>query len=86
MAGRIWSGSDASVPVEMDDPTSEDYLAAMTRERSLFDTTDPAAEAAADARAEQDVAEGRLIRHSAVRRWLASWGSGARLPRPRTGD
>ena len=54
----------------------------MTRERSLFDTNDPDAEAAADARAEADVAEGRLFDHAAVRRWLASWGRPARGPRP----
>jgi predicted transcriptional regulator len=62
------------------------YIIRMAREHSLFDRTDPAAEAAADARAERDAAEGRVIGHSAVRRWLASWGSGARLPRPRSGD
>jgi predicted transcriptional regulator len=55
----------------------------MSRERALFDSNDPAAEAAADARAEADAAAGRVVSHSAVRRWLASWGSGARLPRPR---
>ena len=55
----------------------------MSRERALFDTSDPAAEAAADARAEADAAAGRVVSHAAVRRWLASWGSGARLPRPR---
>lgn len=55
----------------------------MSRERALFDTSDPAAEAAADARAEADAAAGRVVSHSAVRRWLASWGTGARLPRPR---
>jgi predicted transcriptional regulator len=54
----------------------------MSRERALFETSDPAAEAAADARAEADAAAGRVVSHSAVRRWLASWGSGARLPRP----
>ena len=58
----------------------------MAREKSLFEESDPTAEAAADARAEADVAAGRLIGHGAVRRWLASWGSGARLPRPRVGD
>jgi predicted transcriptional regulator len=62
------------------------YDSGMTRERSLFDTNDPDAEAAADARAEADVAEGRLIGHAAVRRWLASWGSSARKPRPQPGD
>jgi predicted transcriptional regulator len=55
----------------------------MTRENSIFDRTDEAAEAAADARAAADAAQGRVVSHSAVRRWLASWGSGARTPRPR---
>jgi len=57
----------------------------MANEKSLFEVSDPEAEAAADARAEADVAAGRLIGHDAVRRWLASWGSGARLSRPRCG-
>ena len=63
-----------------------DYLVPVAQERSLFDRSDAAAEAAAEARAEADAAEGRTISHGAVRRWLASWGSGARLPRPRVGD
>jgi hypothetical protein len=54
----------------------------MTRERSLFDHRDAAAEAESEARAEADLVEGRLIGHAAVRRWLASWGTGGRLPRP----
>jgi predicted transcriptional regulator len=58
----------------------------MARQKTLFEEPNPEAEAAADARAEADVAAGRLISHAAVRRWLASWGSGAQLPRPRTGD
>lgn len=58
----------------------------MTRERSLFDRSDAAAETEAEARAEADVAGGRVIGQRAVRRWLASWGTGARLPRPRAGD
>ncbi len=56
----------------------------MKHEPSLFD--DPDAEAAAEARAERDVREGRLIGHSAMRRWLESWGTGSRLPRPNPGD
>jgi predicted transcriptional regulator len=56
----------------------------MTAEKSLFDS--PEAEARAEARAEADVAAGRLISHGAVRRWLQSWGSAKRLPRPRVGD
>ena len=69
-----------------DAPRRAAYVGTMTRERSPFDTGDPAAEAAADARAEADAAAGRVVSHGAVRRWLASWGTGARLPRPRVGD
>jgi predicted transcriptional regulator len=58
----------------------------MTHERTLFETNDPAAEAQADARAEEDVRHGRLISHNAVKRWLMSVGSEKRLPRPRIGD
>ncbi len=56
----------------------------MRSEKSLFDS--PEAEARAESRAEADVREGRVIRHGAVRRWLASWGGAKRLPRPRVGD
>jgi predicted transcriptional regulator len=58
----------------------------MEEKPTLFESVDPAAEAAADARAEADVAAGRLISHEAVKRWVASWGSDAPLPRPRFGD
>ena len=58
----------------------------MTREKALFETSDPAAEAEADARADADVRNGRLIGHGAVRRWLSSWGTSEALPRPRVGD
>ena len=54
--------------------------------RSLFDTADVEAEQRADARAEASVRAGRIISHNAVKRWLASWGSAKRLPRPRVGD
>ena len=58
----------------------------MTRGESLFDENDPAAEAAADSRAEADVREGRLISHEAVKCWITSWGMEPRLPRPKVGD
>ena len=58
----------------------------MTREKSLFDDNDPAAVAAADARADACVREGRIIGHAAVKRWIASWGTDTPLPRPRVGD
>jgi hypothetical protein len=56
----------------------------MSAQKSLFDS--PGAEAKAEARADADVAAGRLISHGAVRQWLQSWGSAKRLPRPRVGD
>ena len=52
----------------------------------MFVPLTPAAEAAADARAEADVAAGRLISHEAVTAWLASWGTDTPLPRPTIGD
>lgn len=58
----------------------------MPREQTLFDQTDPAAEAAADARADADIKAGRLIGHEAVKRWIASWGSDKRLRRPEVGE
>ena len=47
---------------------------------------DSAAEAAADARAESDVRVGRLISHEGVTRWLKTWGTGKRAPKPTAGD
>jgi predicted transcriptional regulator len=58
----------------------------MKVERTLFDSSDAEAEERADARAEEDVRAGRVISHGAVKRWLASWGRGKPLPRPRSGD
>ena len=58
----------------------------MAREKSLFDSTDPREEAAADARAEADVTAGRLISHAAVKRWIASWGTTNPLRRPHVGN
>jgi predicted transcriptional regulator len=58
----------------------------MKTDRALFDTTDDEAEQRANARAEASVRAGRLISHDAVKRWLGSWGSAKRLPRPRVGD
>ena len=58
----------------------------MKPEPSIFDEIDEAAEAAADARALEDIREGRLISHEAVKRWLESWGTDAPLPRPKCGE
>lgn len=61
-------------------------IGAMERKKTLFNAIDPEAEAAADARADADVREGRLISHAAVKRWITSWGSAKPLPRPEIGD
>ena len=58
----------------------------MTREKALFETSDPAAEAEADARADSDVRHGRTISHDAVKKWLSSWNTTRPLPRPRVGE
>jgi predicted transcriptional regulator len=56
----------------------------MKHERSIFD--DPDADAGSERRAEADIREGRVISNEAVIRWLKSWGTGKRLPKPRSGD
>jgi predicted transcriptional regulator len=55
-------------------------------EPALFDEVDEAAEAAADARAEADVAAGRVVSHEAMKAWLLSWGKPDELPPPANGD
>ncbi|HEY0026983.1 MAG TPA: CopG family transcriptional regulator [Allosphingosinicella sp.] len=56
----------------------------MRTEKGLFDS--PEADARSEARADADAEAGRVVSHNAVRRWLASWGTAQRLPRPRSGD
>ena len=60
----------------------------MKPDKSIFDELagDPAAETAADSRAEADVRAGRLISHEGMTRWLKSWGTGKRAPKPTPGD
>jgi len=58
----------------------------MKIELSIFDEVYEAAEAAADARAEADVAAGRVISHEAMSRWLTSLAEGKPQPPPEVGD
>ncbi len=58
----------------------------MKIEPAIFDEIDDTAEAAADARAEADVAAGRVISHEVVSRWLASWAEGDPKPPPEVGE
>ncbi|NQE63828.1 CopG family transcriptional regulator [Caulobacter sp. RHG1] len=58
----------------------------MKIEPAIFDEIDEAAEAAADARAEADVAAGRVISHEAMSRWLSSWAEGNPQPPPEIGE
>jgi predicted transcriptional regulator len=55
----------------------------MVDEPGLFDFIDEAAEAAADARAEADIAAGRVIPHEEVKKWLLTWGTPEEGPPPR---
>jgi predicted transcriptional regulator len=58
----------------------------METEPAIFDELDDDAETAADARAEADVAAGRVVSHEAVSRWLKSWADGSPRPAPKSGD
>ncbi|MDO9224119.1 MAG: antitoxin [Caulobacter sp.] len=51
---------------------------------SIFDEIDEAAEAAADAEAEADIAAGRLIPHEEVAAWLDTWGTPDFKPAPKS--
>ena len=49
---------------------------------SLFDTVDEAADRNAEARADADVAAGRVVSNARVIEWLKSWGTPDRPPSP----
>ncbi len=51
---------------------------------SIFDTeADKAEEARLDAKAELEIEAGLSVPHAKVVKWLQSWGTPNRLPRPR---
>ena len=54
----------------------------MKAERSIFEQIDSDAEAIADARAEADIAAGRIVDHAEVAAWLAAWGTKDERPAP----
>ena len=63
------------------------YAAAMNKpEPTIFDEIDEAAKERALPEAERAVAEGRVISHEAMRRWLLSWGTPDELPPPQCGE
>jgi hypothetical protein len=55
-------------------------------EPGIFDELDEAEEEAALARAEADLAAGRVISHEAMKKWLLSWGTDNPLPPPKYGE
>ena len=55
-------------------------------EGDLFDIPNEAGDAASDARAETDIAAGRMVSNEAVMRWLASLATDKPLPRPKCGE
>ena len=63
-------------------------LATMKLDKTIFEELgdDPAVEAAADTRADDDARQGRLISHEAMTRWLKSWGTARRAPKPAPAD
>lgn len=55
-------------------------LRGMKHEPGIFEERDPVAEAAAIARAREDVAAGRVHDHAIVGAWLKTWGSAGYKP------
>ncbi|MBV9785617.1 MAG: CopG family transcriptional regulator [Acidisphaera sp.] len=55
-------------------------------EPSVFDQTAEDAEERALQEGERALAEGRVISHEAMRRWLLSWGTSNELPPPKCGE
>ncbi|MFM9978125.1 MAG: hypothetical protein ACKVOP_08800 [Sphingomonadaceae bacterium] len=58
----------------------------MQHKPNIFEQIDPKAEMASLERGIADAGAGRVISHEAVKKWLLSWGTGKRLPRPQIGD
>lgn len=54
----------------------------MKAEPSIFDDSDEAAEAAADAEGLADLEAGRTISHEKMKAWLLSWGTPEETPPP----
>ncbi|MFT4254587.1 MAG: CopG family transcriptional regulator [Caulobacter sp.] len=54
----------------------------MKAEPSIFDDSDDAAEAAADAEGLADLEAGRTISHEKMKAWLLSWGTPEETPPP----
>lgn len=55
----------------------------MKSEPGIFEQRDPEAEAASVARAEADIAAGRIVPHAQVGAWLETWGTPDYAPMPR---
>jgi predicted transcriptional regulator len=52
--------------------------------KSIFDTEpDEAEEARLDAKADAEIDAGQFVPHTEVVKWLQSWGTPNKLPRPR---
>ncbi len=54
-------------------------------ELSIFDEIDPDGDERAMERGEADYEAGRVISNDAMKRWLLSWGSAEKMPRPKCG-
>ena len=58
----------------------------MKHEPDIFDHIDENADAESHRKGIADLDAGRTVSHEAVSKWLKSWGTGKRLPRPQIGD
>ena len=56
-----------------------------TGTKSIFDDeADEAEDTRLDAEADAEIEAGRFVRHADVVKWLQSWGTQDKLPRPRS--
>jgi predicted transcriptional regulator len=79
-----WTNPDANRPDLCYSPLGRRCRMADTETKSIFDIEpDEAAEQAADAAAEAEIDAGRFVPHAEVAKWLRSWGTPNKLPRPR---
>lgn len=73
------------IRLKLDRKSRRNYIMDMTSTATPVDQAEFEANRRAVAEARQAIAEGRVVDHEDVRRWLLSWGTEHELPRPKCG-
>lgn len=73
------------IGLKLDRKSRRNYIMDMTSAATPIDQAEFEANSRAVAEARQAIAEGRVVDHEDVRRWLLSWGTEHELPRPKCG-